>query len=186
MILYATLSIGCWECCEQTEVLYIGHNLEKAREPLLKEIADYPGTKARPQKIEPGANFPMDINSEKYHASCVEHVGRLEIHQFENINMLELGPPKPTAKVDEPPRDDSFWVPDESGEGGEWSYPGDVYWEPDALRWYVREDRYRSRSATTAEVEKAEAEAREAASALASLDASAPASGPGAPDTGTK
>lgn len=151
-VVYVTLSIGCWECAEQTEVLYAGPDRETARSFLVREEVE-----SGPQwKIEKGPNFMYDYGDEEEKAAhfCEEHIGRLELHRYETI-MVGL---TSTAVNLSPPRQDAFWVPDESGMGGEWSWPGHVYFDQDARRWYVRIDKFQSRIASASEIEKAKAE----------------------------
>lgn len=66
-VMYITLDVGCWECCEQTEVLYAGQNLEAARGPLLDALTD--GYHGRHPKIELGPSFPsQELSRQLYRA----------------------------------------------------------------------------------------------------------------------
>lgn len=80
MILYATIAVGCEECHEQTNVVYIGTDIEKARKPLQEWVELNPGREPRLSKIEQGPRYPDGAIGE---TTCVEHFGYLEIHKLE-------------------------------------------------------------------------------------------------------
>jgi hypothetical protein len=167
-VVYVTLSIGCWECAEQTEVLYAGPDRKVAR----SFLEQYASEVSFRHKIKKGASFPFKLaNGEVTDSSCEEHIGRFELHRYETV-LVGL-----TTTAIKPLRQDAFWVPDESGMGGEWSWPGHVYFDQDVHRWYVRVDKFLSRIASASEIEKAKAELADESLARASNDAVGPSKG---------
>lgn len=80
MILYATIAVGCEECHEQTNVVYIGTDIEKAREPLKEWVKENPGRAPRLSKIEQGPRYPDGAIGE---TTCIEYFGYLELHRLE-------------------------------------------------------------------------------------------------------
>lgn len=149
-MIYIVISIGCWECSEQTDVIYAGFDREKAHGFLVEEEKRYNSPNA---KIEPGPNFQMyaAMTPEEVAAHpCVEHIGRMELHSFESDEVIELT----TTSVgsDDRPRPDAFWLPDESGMSGEWSWPGRVFYDPDMRSWQVQVHQFMSRPARPDEI----------------------------------
>lgn len=137
MTYFVVLAIGCWECAEQTDVIFVGTDESIANRVFLVEAARWS------DEVGDGPSFGHR------EGSCIRHAGRFELHKVE-VDKVE--PVEPVVE-DDKPREDAFWVPDESGMGGEWSWPGRLVFEEGA-GWYVQINMFRSRRATDAEIER--------------------------------